>query len=147
MFTREEHEQGLAVFVARNHRPRFVAALGDPKLRRKLRSKLAHFDWLDARYVQVVHTPDPAALARTLRREGAGATCVLVAQDDDLDGRELPIEEALRRVLHDDDGALISCVPGRLAVFSDELRDGDVYPRAAEPTLSSLRWMHSSRSR
>ena len=68
----------------------------------------------------MVHTPDPAALARTLRREGAGATCVLVAQDDDLDGRELPLEEALRRVLHADDGALISCVPGRLAVFSDE---------------------------
>jgi hypothetical protein len=119
-FTRHEHEQGLAVFVAPHHRPRFVAALGDSKLRRKLRRKLAHFDWLDSRYTQLVPTPEPAALVQTLRAEGAAETCVLVAGDDDLDGRELPLEEALRRVLHDDDGALISCVPGRLAVFSDE---------------------------
>jgi hypothetical protein len=119
-FTREEHEQGLAVFVARNHRPRFVTALEDPKLRRKLRHKLAHFAWLDERYTDVVPTPEPAALATSLRAEGAPATCVLVAEDDVLDGRELPLEEALRRVLHDFHGALISIVPGRLAVFSDE---------------------------
>jgi hypothetical protein len=119
-FSREEHEQGLAVFVAPHHRPRFIDALADPKLRRKLRHQLAHFGWLDARYQDVVPTPEPAALAHSLRAEGAAETCVLVAGDEDLDGRELPLEEALRRVLHDDDGALISCIPGRLAVFSDE---------------------------
>jgi hypothetical protein len=120
VFAREEHELGLAVFVARHHRPRFIAALGDARLRRKLRLKLAHFDWLGAHYTDVVPTPEPAALAHRLRAEGAGETCILVAGNDDLDGRELPLEEALRRVLHDDDGALISCVPGRLALFSDE---------------------------
>jgi hypothetical protein len=103
-----------------NHRPRFVAALGDAKLRRRLRQKLAHFDWLDSRHAELVPTPEPAVLAHTLRAEGAAATCVLVAGDDELDGRELPLEAALRRVLHDDDGALISCVPGRLAVFTGE---------------------------
>jgi hypothetical protein len=119
-FTREEHELGLVTFMAPPHRPRFVAALGDPKLRSKLRDKLAHFDWLDARYEEVVPTTEPAALAHSLRAEGAAETCVLIAGHEDLDGRELPLEQALRRVLHDDDGALVSCVPGKLAVFSGE---------------------------
>jgi hypothetical protein len=59
-------------------------------------------------------------LARILRAEGAGDMCVIVAEDADLDGRELPLDEALLRVLDDHYGALISCVPGRLAVYSDE---------------------------
>ena len=62
----------------------------------------------------------PDALPRGLRAEGAGTTCVLVASDDSLDGRELALEGALRAVVGSDDGASISCVPGRLAVLSSE---------------------------
>jgi hypothetical protein len=43
-----------------------------------------------------------------------------VAEDDALDGLELPLEEALRRLVHHDYGGLISCIPGRLAAFSGE---------------------------
>jgi hypothetical protein len=119
-FSREEHERGLALFLERQHRARFRAALADDKLRRKLRNKLAHFAWLDERYVESVATTDAETMARQLHGEGAPSTCVLVAQDHLLDGRELALQEALRAVLHDGDAALLSCLPGRLAVFSDE---------------------------
>jgi hypothetical protein len=59
-------------------------------------------------------------MAQLLQAEGAPATCALVAEDDALDGRVMPLVEALEAVLHDFCAALISCVPGRLAVFSDE---------------------------
>ena len=120
------HEEGLAAFVAREHRPRFRESLGNARLRAKLRRKLAHFDWLDPRYVEDVPVQGPAALAGRLRAEGAGATCVLVAEDDELDGRELGLEDALRAVLHEDGAALLSCVPGRLAVFVDEAPNREV---------------------
>lgn len=118
--SREEHEQGLGRFILPEHRPRFVDSLADERLRRKLRHKLAHFAWVDVRYATPAPTVEPAALARALEREGAPRTCFLVSGDDDLDGAELPLEEALERVQHSDDGTLISCVPGRLAVFTDE---------------------------
>jgi hypothetical protein len=79
--TPEEHEHGLALFLERQHRPRFLAALDDPNLRRKLQDKLYHFKWLDPGYAEVVPTADAAALARGLRAQGAGTTCVLVASD------------------------------------------------------------------
>lgn len=117
---RENHEQGLGRFILREHRPRFVDSLADERLRRKLRHKLAHFAWVDERYGTAAPTVEPAALARVLEREGAPKTCFLVSGDDDLDGAELPLEEALELVQHSDEGTLISCVPGKLAVFVDE---------------------------
>ena len=119
-YSRAEHERGLTMFVARVHRQRFTDSLTNDKLRAKLQSKLAHFAWLDQRYVEEVPTPEPRVLAQRLQAEGAPRTCVLVAEDDALDGRELELEHALAAVLHSDHAALISCVPGRLAVFSDE---------------------------
>ena len=118
--TREQHEQGLARFVAREHRPRFLDSLEDEKLRRKLRAKLAHFAWLDARYATAVATREPAEMAQALAWGGAPETCFLVSEDDELDGSELPLEQALELVLHSFHGTLISCVPGKLALFSDE---------------------------
>jgi hypothetical protein len=119
-YSRVEHEQGLARFISREHRPRFIDSLSNDMLRRKLRYKLAHFAWLDERHVTAIPTAEPATMARQLHSEGAPGTCVLVAEDADLDGQELPLEEALDRVLHAFSAALISCVPGRLAIFSDE---------------------------
>ena len=128
--TRTDHERGLAAFVEPIRRPRFLAALDDPRLRRKLRQRLAHFAWLDPHHAEAIPTPDPATLATHLHAEGAPATCFVISGDDALDGHELPLEEALHRVLHDDDGALISCIPGRLALFS---------PEAPNPTTTILR--------
>lgn len=119
-FSRAEHEDGLARFIAREHRARFTAALGDERLRAKLRGRLAHFAWLDERYVMEVSTPAPVALARQLRADGAPAECVLLSEDDEVDGQVLALEDALRLVLHSDHAAMILCVPGRLAVFSGE---------------------------
>ncbi len=117
---REEHEQGLALFLEPVHRARFRESLGSPKLREKLRSKLYHFAWLDERYAEEIRTGDPEEVATYLRRLGAPSTCFVVISSEELDGRELPLLDALRQVLGDEDGALVSCVPGRLGVYAGE---------------------------
>ena len=46
----------------------------------------------------------------------------VISEDEDLDGRTMPLREAVSAVLWGDYGTLISCVPGRLASYCDEAR-------------------------
>ena len=119
-FAIEQHERGLAKFLLPQHRPRFTHALADEKLRDKLRGQLPHFHWLDERYVTAARAGEAAETARKLQDEGAPPTCLLIHEDSDFDGLVLPLEDALGLTLHSTQGALISCVPGKLAVYFEE---------------------------
>ena len=57
----------------------------------------------------------------------------MLSEDPDIDGRLLDLHDALGSLLFDDFSALVSCIPGRLALFSDEA-PGDQWllRRAAE---------------
>jgi hypothetical protein len=59
-------------------------------------------------------------IAILLRERGAPATCALLSADTDLNGRHMPLDEALRVVVGWCPGTFVSCVPGRLAYFEDE---------------------------
>jgi hypothetical protein len=120
----EEHEQGLALFISSDWRVRFRESLVSPKLRKKLRSQLPHFDHLDARFATRVSTREQtsAILGPRLRAKGANDRCYLFSENDDFDGREMALDDALAEIV--DRGSwsatFICCVPGRLAYFHDE---------------------------
>jgi hypothetical protein len=121
---RDEHERGLALFLVGDWRARFRESLAPAKRRNKLRSQLPHFTHLDPRFATLVPTGEQRAveLGARLRDLGAGDRCFLLSEDAKLDGRELPLDEALVAIV---DGAsdlatFVSCVPGRLAYFHDE---------------------------
>ena len=116
------HEKGLSQFIEPVHRPRFRDSLRDEKLRVKLRDRLAHFEWLDDRYAQDPGPLDAERVIGRLRSLGAPSTCFVVSEDDELDGRFMPLRDAVTAALWDDYGTLISCVPGRLAFYIDEVR-------------------------
>ena len=120
MSERDEHEQGLALFLEPAHRARFRESLQAPKLREKLRAKLFHFAWRDVRYAKEIRSGDAEEIAHYLLGLGAPATCFAVSSNESLDGREVPLLDALRQVVGDDDGTLLSCVPGRLGLYSGE---------------------------
>lgn len=63
---------------------------------------------------------NPLALARILRAKGAGATCYVMSENSQLDGREVDLEAALKETVGAQMGTLISCLPGRLGYFEDE---------------------------
>lgn len=123
MGTVQEHEDGLARFIEQGHRSRFRESLLNEKLKVKLRQKLAHFDWLDVRYAVEVGPTDAAQLASTLRAHGAPRVCFVLSEDADLDGPALPLDDALASVFASDVGAIISCVPGQLALYHAEPPD------------------------
>jgi hypothetical protein len=120
----DSHERGLALFIVGNWRFRFRESLASGKRRDKLRSQLPHFSHLEPRFATLVPTSQQrgSILLSLLREKGAGEACYLLSEDDDLDGRQVSLREALSLVVdaNSHHATFISCVPGRLAYFHDE---------------------------
>jgi hypothetical protein len=61
-----------------------------------------------------------ADILETLKTRGAPEKCYAISEDEDLDGKELLLSEALRTIHGRGIGTFLSCLPGRLAYFEDE---------------------------
>jgi len=124
--TAAAHEAGfIAAFVVPDKRSRYSEFLPKPKRRNEILGRFNHFfDFLAARATQI---PRASAfeLARVLRARGAGRLCYVIGGDRD--GCELPLEEAIDTSLASPCGAVISCIPGRLALYLQEFPPGDAF--------------------
>jgi len=109
-------------FVRPERKARLRSLLARAKGRAKLRVGLAHFRDLDQRYAHQVPSAaqTPEEIAALLRARGAPATCYVLSEQTEIDGRELPLEEALALVVGRGIGTFLSCIPGRLAYFEGE---------------------------
>ncbi|MBK8727592.1 MAG: hypothetical protein IPL96_16510 [Holophagaceae bacterium] len=115
-----EHEAAFAkAFLTSEKRARFVQLLADPKRRKEILPSLDE----DLHYMPGFATVVPGAqdfpeeLEKLLTTKGAGPTCHLIAHGLKVDGRALPLREALRAVCMSEHGAVLSCLPGRLAYY------------------------------
>ncbi len=118
-----QHEDALIrAFVRADRQTRLLDLLGSPKGRRKLRAALAHFRDLEPRFARRVAPAQqrPPAIEALLRSKGAPEICHVIAEASDLDGREMPLAEALESIVGQGVGALVSCLPGRLGYFESE---------------------------
>ena len=119
-----DHEIGLAAFIVPARRDRFRRSLENPRLRRKLHVELYHFEHqLDPRFATVVaqhskHDVHVGELHNQLVAAGAPASCVVIA-DGELDGQTTALRSALQELMISG-GALLSCIPARLAVYIGE---------------------------
>ncbi len=52
-----------------------------------------------------------------LRKRGAPSTCYVLAANHVLDGREMPLAQALDAIIGMGDGAFVSCIPGQLGLY------------------------------
>jgi hypothetical protein len=124
----EEHERGLARFLVGEWRARFRESLAPAKRRDTLRSQLPHLTHLDPRFARPIDEQSAGALGAQLREKGAEDRCYLLSEDPGLDGRELPLDEALLAIV--DGGSphatFVSCLPGKLAYFHG-VEPGDRY--------------------
>jgi hypothetical protein len=112
------HERGFLAFLIEPGRDRMrrLLELGE-KRRRDVRSLLHHAVELDPRYCTRLTGPDyfPGPLEKTLRARGGPPDCYLIGGA--LDGREMPLAEALSAAALGEDGIFLSCLPGRLGFF------------------------------
>jgi hypothetical protein len=117
-----EHEIGfVSSFVIRERWDRYLALLGNPKRRGKLLNRLNHAQDIDPSLARPVPLGCVAeSLAVLLEKLGAGETCYVIADASDMDGRTLPLREALWRVSVHGFGVVVSCLPGRLCFYKPE---------------------------
>ena len=113
-----EHEAGLALFLEPSSRGRFRHALTSAGARSKFTARLAHFAHLDQRFATKVI--DKSLVAAKLHKLGAPRVCYVMSEDSEIDGRFIPVEDAIRLTVEADAGSLISCLPGLLGSFVGE---------------------------
>ena len=105
-----------------NRQERFLALLSNPKRRREFTGSLAHFKGLNPKFVRGlpkgIHSS--SQIVALLKHYGAGTGCCVISEDRSLDGREMDLDEAIRKILGHGMGAIVSCVEGKLAYLEDE---------------------------
>jgi hypothetical protein len=114
------HEEAFAkAFLPPEKRARFVQLLAQPKRRKEMLAQLSrHLPYQPAFAREVPIEQDfPDELEKLLLAKGAGPTCHVIADGLTADGRELPLREALTQVCMSRLGAILSCLPGRLAYY------------------------------
>jgi hypothetical protein len=125
-------EQLLARFFVPTKRERYEEMISHPKKRVKFLRELAHFKSLDPRYVVPMLSKKlfPDQIAQILSQKGAPRSCWVTSENRDLDGREMPLLEALKELVGGQMGTFLTCIPGRLAYFEgEEMGDRSILER------------------
>jgi len=123
MNNQQEHERGIILsFVISVRQDRYLELLAKPERRKAITESLAHFKYLDMRHAVLIppRQQHAADIFQLLRLKGATETCYALSEDSELDGKEIPLSEALKEVVGCGMGTFLSCLAGRLAYFEDE---------------------------
>ena len=118
-----DHEAAFVEgFIASAKQARWAQFLSNPKRRKEILNQLNHnLPYIPDLGAEVPGNHDfPAELERLLKAKGAGPTCHVIVDGLKIDGRELPLTEALNEVCMHEFGAVLSCIPGRLAYYKPE---------------------------
>ncbi|MDP1830448.1 MAG: hypothetical protein Q8K67_00170 [Geothrix sp.] len=119
-----DHEAAFAkAFLTSEKRARFIQFLADPKRRKEMLERLnGDLPYMPGFATVLPSEQDfPGELEKLLKAKGAGPTCHVIACGlKKADGRELPLREALHLICMHESGAILSCIPGRLAYYKPE---------------------------
>lgn len=117
-------EHLLARFCVRTKRERYVEMISSPKKRERFTRELDHFDSLDPRYMVPIGPSQqhPEQISSLLTQRGAPELCWITSSDEELDGKQMPLLNALKEIVGRQMGTFLTCIPGRLAYFEAEDR-------------------------
>ena len=119
-----DHEtRFIEAFVLPDCQRRWLEFLSKPKRRSSFLHRLADDRDFDSRF-RVLISPDqqtPDCVAAQLQKLNAPASCHLISEQTELDGREMDLLAALQLVIGSGLGTVISCIPGKLAYYEGEI--------------------------
>ena len=115
-------ETFVRTFIHPDSQERYLMLLANPKRRHKALNSFWHKLPIGLGRSMTIAPRDhfPEDVGKLLREKGAGSTCYLISPEPDLDQRELPLAEALHRLIMEDGCGVACCIPGRLAYFKEE---------------------------
>lgn len=111
-------EATIRAFIAPSRRARWIESLASLNRRAKFLDRLNHCRDFDDRYcTSLAATSDTFAV---LTARGAPGYCHVISDAPELDGRELPLRDALAESELAGWGSLFCCKPGQLAYYYGE---------------------------
>lgn len=112
----------IAAFVKRSKRDRYREILSNPRLRHKFTSQLAHFTDFDPKYRVAIPSNKLFVdnIALELQKRHSPNIVLAISEDPTLDQKEVPLIEALSRIVGCGMGTVLNCIPGRLAFVETE---------------------------
>ena len=129
-----DHEQTfVSVFVVPEKRTRYAEFLPRPKRRGEITNRFNHFFDFVPTLAKQIPRGTASQLAPLLRARGAGDTAHVIGGRDEIDGHDLPLEQAIDEAFADPSGVVVSCVPGRLALYIQEFPPGDTFILSHKP--------------
>lgn len=121
---KEMEELIVKSFFEKNVQERVLHELFSPKKRDQALNRLCHEyeKMLKGKYMIEILPPnsDPQDIYKLLIKEGAEKVCYSLSYNEKIDGKELPLHEALEHAVGFGFPSIISCVPGELAYFEAE---------------------------
>jgi hypothetical protein len=112
----------IGAFVKRNKRDRYREILSNSRHRQKFTRLLGHFTDFDPKY----RLPIPSDklfvgdVARELQKRHCPGIVYAISEDPRIDQTELPLVQALQQIVGRGMGAVLCCIPGRLAFVETE---------------------------
>jgi hypothetical protein len=114
-------------FVQKSRRERANFELGSESRRGRFLDRLCH-DFagvFEARYLQPLPKPeDGVSLRKLLEKSGAKNTCHVISCNDAVDGKQIPVGDAIQAVMGYGLPSIIICAPESLAYFEAEQVQG-----------------------
>lgn len=114
----------VKAFFNKKIQERFLFELGSKKKRDDAISRLAHNfeEILKVNLMKEIDTPnsDYEDIERLLRKYGAADSCYIIAWDETIDGKTLPLSATLQSAVGNGQPVIVSCIHGKLAYFEAE---------------------------
>jgi hypothetical protein len=117
------HEEHFArSFVVPEKKERYLSLLQSARGRKKLIAGFHHCRDLDSRFVKLIPSDRQSAqsIEESLKKSGAPEVCYVMSENPKIDGKQMNLSSALLEIVGMDAGALVSCIPGKLAYFEME---------------------------
>lgn len=117
-------EEIVKAFFEKQVQERVLHELFSPKKRDQALNRLCHQyeKMLRGKYMTEILPPNsnPKDIYELLKKEGAKNSVYSLSYNEKIDGKELPLLEALKQAVGFGMPSLISCIPGELAYFEAE---------------------------
>jgi hypothetical protein len=115
-------------FFSKRLKDRVVYELTSGKKRVEALNRLCHDykNTLIPEYMFEIHSPnsDYHEIASLLKKQGAPNECYVISWNEEVDGKHLPLNEALKKVVGFGMSSIVSCIEGKLAYFEAEQESG-----------------------
>jgi hypothetical protein len=115
-------------FFSKRLKGRVVHELTSGKKRVEALNRLCHDykNTLIPEYMFEIQSPnsDYQEIASLLKKQGAPNECYVISWNEEVDGKHLPLNEALKKVVGFGMPSIVSCIEGKLAYFEAEQESG-----------------------